>query len=514
MKTTNPLNQILRILSVKHTEDFTIQYYERHPNKYNLLGISQMLDTYQVENIGVNIPLTADAISKIESPFLACISNRFVIVTHITNEKVSYLFEDNDITIPIENFLKIWSGDALLFAKTEDSIEPEYTKHQKDYLLKNILFFFGFLSIAILCGVTCIRHWADYTNATILQLLMNGIGIVLCIPLVRVQIHKYDKFTQKACSLFSKKSKCNAVTNSPASSVFGISLSSIGMAYFLVNFVSLLVYPQVVPTLSFINLFILPFTIWSIWYQISRLKEFCSLCIGVQVIIWITFITGLTNNSLHELKIWDIISICCSYLIGILGIHTYSQYQIAKKEAVQSNYQLHAIKSNFSVFISLLQEQHRNEINTSLGLTIGDLTSSNMITIISNPHCDPCSKLHPTIKKLLKNKGNYQIQFILTSFNKELETSCHLWIAMHQQSTTEDFIDFMDDWYNNGRYNYQEYYRKNTTLINNHRVHEEYNRQKEWLKKTSITNTPTILFNGYTLPEQYELKDLIFLENI
>lgn len=70
----------------------------------------------------------------------------------------------------------------------------------------------------------------------------------------------------------------------------------------------------------------------------------------------------------------------------------------------------------------------------------------------------------------------------------------------------------MDDWYNNGRYNYQEYYHKNNILINNRQVHEEYNRQKEWLKKTSITNTPTILFNGHILPEQYELKDLIYLE--
>lgn len=511
MKTTNLLVQILRTLSVKHTESFTIQYYEKHPNKYNLLGISQILDVYQVENIGVNIPLTIDAISRIECPFLACVSNRFVIVTCITSEKVSYLFEDNDITIPIENFLKIWTGDALLFAKTEDSIEPEYTKHLREDILKKILLFLGIFSITFLCVITCIRHWSDYTDITIFQLLVNSIGIALCIPLVRVQINKYDKFTQKACSLFSRKSKCNVVTNSPASSIFGISLSSIGMAYFIANFLFLLICLPVLPTLSLINLLILPFTIWSIWYQTCRLKEFCSLCIGVQTTIWITFVVNVLNGSSYELNIGNFVSICSLYLIGILSVHTYSQYQIMKKEAVQSNYQLHSIKSNFSVFISLLQEQPKNEISTDLGLVIGNPASSNIITIISNPHCDPCSKLHSTIKELLKN-SNYRIQFILTSFNKELETSCHLWTAVYQQSTAEDFIDFMDDWYNNGRYNYQEYYHKNNILINNRQVHEEYNRQKEWLKKTSITNTPTILFNGHILPEQYELKDLIYLE--
>ncbi|WP_278971027.1 vitamin K epoxide reductase family protein [Phocaeicola barnesiae] len=512
MKTTNLLIQILSSISVKHTEDFTIQYYESHPNKYNLLGISQILDAYKVENIGVNIPRTIEAISKLECPFLAYVSNYFVIVTSITDKKVSYIFNDNDISIPIENFLKIWSGDALLFIKSDDSIEPEYTKHLKETALKKILLYLEILSVACLCGVPFYQNWSDYTYDTILHLLINVIGIALCIPLLRVQINKYDKFTQKACSLLSKKSKCNTVTNSPASSFFGISLSSIGMAYFIVNFLFLLLCPRVISTLSLLNSLILPFTIWSIWYQIKRVKELCSLCISVQFIIWTIFILDVINCNFQELNVWNFISICCIYFIGVLSVHTYSQYNIMKKEAIQYNYQIHALKSNFSVFNSLLQEQPKYPISTNLGLLAGNTTSSNIITIISNPHCDPCSKLHSTIKDLLKNNGNYKIQFILTSFNKELEGSCHLWIAMHQTNSPEAFIEFMDDWYSNGRYNYQEYYRQYATLMNNQQVYEKYNQQKEWLVKTSITNTPTILFNGYTLPEQYELKDLIDLD--
>lgn len=512
MKTTNLLIQILSSISVKHTEEFTIEYYESHPNKDNLLGISQILDTYKVENIGVNIPRTIEAISELECPFLAYVDNYFVIVTNITDKKVSYIFNDYDICIPIENFLKIWSGDALLFIKTDASIEPEYTKHLKETIVKKILFYLAILSVAYICGLSLYQHWYNYTYDTILHLLINITGIILCVPLLRAQINKFDKFTQKACTLLSKKSKCNTVTNSPASSFFGISLSSIGLAYFVINFLSLILNPKVLSTLSVFNSLILPFTIWSIWYQIKRVKEFCSLCIGVQFIIWTIFILDIINCNFKELNILNFISICCTYFIGVLGVHIYSQYIIKKKETIQYNYQIHSIKSKFSVFNSLLQEQPKYPISTDLGLLVGNKASSNIITIISNPHCDPCSRLHSTIKNLLNNNGKYQIQFLLTSFNKELEESCHLWIAMHQTNTPEAFIEFMDDWYNYGRYNYKEYYQKYATLIKNRQVYEKYNQQKEWLTKNLITKTPTILFNGYILPEQYELKDLIHIE--
>lgn len=37
MEHDNLFIQILEILSIKHTEDFTIRYYERHPHKNNCL---------------------------------------------------------------------------------------------------------------------------------------------------------------------------------------------------------------------------------------------------------------------------------------------------------------------------------------------------------------------------------------------------------------------------------------------------------------------------------------------
>ena len=37
--------------------------------------------------------------------------------------------------------------------------------------------------------------------------------------------------------------------------------------------------------------------------------------------------------------------------------------------------------------------------------------------------------------------------------------------------------------------------------------------QNEWVKRNTISFTPTILINGYLLPEEYELKDMSYLIN-
>ena len=37
--------------------------------------------------------------------------------------------------------------------------------------------------------------------------------------------------------------------------------------------------------------------------------------------------------------------------------------------------------------------------------------------------------------------------------------------------------------------------------------------QNEWVRRNTISSTPTVLTNGYLLPEEYELKDMSYLIN-
>ena len=79
MEHDNLFIQILEILSIKHTEDFTIRYYERHPHKNNLFGLSEMLRYYNIENVAAEIQKTQENLSSLDVPFVAYVDHEFVL---------------------------------------------------------------------------------------------------------------------------------------------------------------------------------------------------------------------------------------------------------------------------------------------------------------------------------------------------------------------------------------------------------------------------------------------------
>ena len=54
-KLQNPFTAFLDLLKVKHTSEFSNRYFNEHPRKYNLLGLSKMLSDYGAENAGTRI---------------------------------------------------------------------------------------------------------------------------------------------------------------------------------------------------------------------------------------------------------------------------------------------------------------------------------------------------------------------------------------------------------------------------------------------------------------------------
>ena len=55
MEHDNLFIQILEILSIKYTKDFTLRFYEKHPHKNSLFGLSEMLRYYKIENVAAEI---------------------------------------------------------------------------------------------------------------------------------------------------------------------------------------------------------------------------------------------------------------------------------------------------------------------------------------------------------------------------------------------------------------------------------------------------------------------------
>lgn len=82
--------QILDLLSVRYTSSFTDTYYETHPHKQDLFGLSEMLRHYGVDNSALQLPQTAEHLCALDTPFVAHVDQEFVLVRSVSSERVAY----------------------------------------------------------------------------------------------------------------------------------------------------------------------------------------------------------------------------------------------------------------------------------------------------------------------------------------------------------------------------------------------------------------------------------------
>lgn len=518
-KHTNNLVSILSLLNVKHTDKYTNAYFNEHPYKYSLFGLSKMLNHYRVYNKGIKVTNKED-VYFLEVPFIAHIGNDFVTVKHISNKSITYYWHQKKLTIPVEDFFAIWSGVILMPEVDTTSIEPDYKQHRKEDLAISIP-----KILLILAGITLItvgfyQNQILHACAPILLLILNLLGIYISCLLVQKQINIHSSIADKICSLFSK-SDCNDVLSSSAAKFLGvIGWSELGLGYFLSNTFLLLFTPKLLPYWVFLNMLGVCYSFWSVWYQKFKAKAWCPLCLIVQLIFWLLFITSLLSGlvKLPEFAILDILSMSLIYGIPILLIHLLLPTQIASKKLTNITQQFNNLKMNDKVFASMLKEQTFYEIPKDMPTIIfGNPDAQNTITVFSNPHCGPCARMHRKIEKLLEDTNNqFRIQYILSSFNSTLISSCEFFLYINKIYTGEERNRIYNEWFEKGKYNREDFFKKYSFVVEENIISEEYQKHIDWKEKTKLRATPTVIFDGYELPEMFfqQIEKLAFFTDL
>lgn len=407
-KNENILTLILCLLDVKYTKRYTCQYYEIHPHKNDLLGLSNMLSHYGVESEGMKLEKDIEALQSIEGPFVAYVEQSFAVVVKVKDGIVSYCVDKIYNSISYDEFLKKWSGVVLVIEKSETSIEPNYNQNRKQdlfILAMKCVFSFSLLLILIICGIK------DGFRLTISQgifIVINLAGLYVCYLLLLKQMDVKSSSADKICSVFNQNSDCNITLKSVVSKLYGIiSLSEIGFGYFFTNLTALIYFQHLYPCIVILNICALPFTIWSVWYQRYKLKQWCPLCLLVQLFLWLIFLNSISewNKLFSKVNIEDLLLSGSLYGVIIILMNMFLKYYMDSKEKRALLYELNNIKADENIFIPLLKSQHRYFVDSDFGLFIGNKTSERIITIITNPHCNPCASLHEQIDNLLNKKS-------------------------------------------------------------------------------------------------------------
>jgi hypothetical protein len=492
--------------------------FEEHPNNHNLLGLSQMLSKYSVTCTGVKIEdKERFEISGIKTPCIAHFNTFIGIIYNITPKKV-YIWSNQKIVFSHNTFKKKWSGILVLPVTKKNSIEPDYKINrfrEQYYKISRLALFTTF--VYILSNGFLSSH--TNTNFSVIILtLINCIGIFVCSLLILKQVTKGNPLAERICSIF-EQGDCNRILESKAAKPWGlISWSEIGLGYFVSNLLLISFNASLIPYLTLINITVLPYSFWSVWYQRIVVQQWCLLCLIIQGLLWGIFVTNILFGLIEipSLEINELVKVCILYLSPMLIINLVVT-NIDKNKRLQSiNKRMNHIKADERVFLALLKKEPHFKANfMESKIIFGDPNAKLRISVLSNPHCPSCSKIHKVVDRIINSsENNILVQYYFVSFNKELEMSAKFLIYSYFNNNQPESIKIFSDWYRHGQYKKEKFYRKYGFSKTNTQIEQEFAEHNKWIKETKFEGTPTILVNGYMLPKAYSLEDLIYFTDL
>ena len=513
--TNHALHSLLKALKVKVTKTSSNECVQNHPDYPSLMAIGSCLTDWGVENYTYRIDKETYQ-NGLLFPFLAHFpekGGRFVLVNAIEGAKVFY---SDELTrkgiLGEEEFLKRWDGIALHAEPNAESGEEAYAQNQFKEFLLSLMAPVAIISLVLVLYLVLSSQATLWNVLALSGLKLGGIGI--SILLLMQSLNANNPFIKNLCTL-NGKNDCNAILKSDAAKVTSwLTWSEVGFFYFTGSFLTLLVDPTSLPVLAWLNLLALPYTVYSILYQ-YRNKNWCILCCSVQVVLVLEALVFLIvqNYDLLNFSAFTLTSLTC-FLIPILAWAFLKPFFTDASQIKSVKQQLKKFKYNSDLFNQALKNQPRYAVPDELmPVLLGNPDAETTITMVSNPFCGPCAKAHETLDKWLKTRDDIKIKVIFATSDHDNDEKTKVSRHVSALSLLKDaklLENALNDWYGQGDKKY-ETWAKRYPIEFNGEMNKVTEKQREWCKVAEISSTPTILINGYKLPEPYRLEDIKFL---
>lgn len=322
------LSDLLSDLGVRHTEWYSDARFSAMPFQ-SLFGLSNLLKEYGVGSTALRVPAAelTSALGKLPIPFLADTPDGFVIVLGTAGSQVKYRSQGKIFSIPVDEFASAWNGVALICSSDDHSCEPGYVRHniaRKGVKVKHAVLWI--LASALLLFLLMTNPLASGWTLWCLAAVTIA-GIWFSWMLVQKSLGIKNKHAEAVCSAL-EDGGCDEIAQSEAASFLGLfKWSEVGLAYFSVSLLALLLLPETMPALAAINILCLPYTLWSLWYQRFKAKTWCTLCVCVQGSLWALFFIYLTGGVTSGIDLLSgsfltyFVALGCAYVVAILAIN-------------------------------------------------------------------------------------------------------------------------------------------------------------------------------------------------
>lgn len=288
--TASLFSRFLTSLGVPHTSSYSDAEFRRMTFK-SLFGLSHLLKDYGIPNEAYRLHDKQEML-ELAPPFLAQQrSGAFAIVEQTGKDAgcVVYDLKGDLRTSSASEFLKDCNGIVLLAYPESGSGEPGYASHAVRQVVERLS---GYLLMAFAIAVAAyffIERGVWRSPSMILALVFDCVGLWLSFMLLQKSLGIHTAASEKVCGVL-ERGGCDAIAASSASKLFGVfSWSEVGFGYFGVSLATLLLFPHLWPALAACNILCLPYTVWSVTYQKFVARHWCTLCVGVQAVLWCLF---------------------------------------------------------------------------------------------------------------------------------------------------------------------------------------------------------------------------------
>lgn len=521
--------QYLKIPITKKTVDETLQ---SHPFFPSLYSISDSFDKWKIKNAAYE--LNEDQLDELKTPFTVYMNGLstgkdFVLVTDVTKETVSFINETKKTqTLSRTTFLNRWEKLAFIAEATSESGEENYERSRKQEQRDFWNTFLLYTGIALMVLFLMINLATTATNSFLVMALssLHFAGALFTCLLLMYESGNASDFVKSVCSM-NRQTNCNAVLSSKGAKLFGISWGEYGLFYFVGGLFWLLISPLKVDVkLLYLALIALPASLYipfSIYYQYKIVKQWCPLCLAVQVILAFELIAAvvimradshlfihLTSGFTLEGIAWMIIT-----LILPMGFWFYLKPLLSKaKDHADYKHRYKRLQYNPELFTTLLQQEKKAPDGwQTMGVEVGNATAQNVILKICNPYCGPCAKAHSVLEEIIERNPDYKLRIIFTSRNDEgswgFRPARHL-MTLSKILAQNELQSVLHDWYSDPKKDYERFAARYPVA---EQLASEMGgalliQMSDWCEMAEIRGTPTLYLNGYKLPEQYSINEL------
>lgn len=538
-------------LNVKITATTLYKEIQEHPNYPSLASVSDVLSHYGIDNLAMTV--SEEKISDVPVPFITPIKGEksdtqfFTTVKSINDDNVTFYDPEQHKwdKLTKTDFLKKSSGIVLVAEKRETGNvgEEDYEYKRKEEKRNRFIqqcIAFCIPIIIILTSIFAFLQIGAKATFPVIFVSFTLIGAIIGVLLLWYELDQYNPILQQICSA-GKKTNCGAVLNSTASKIAGISWSTIGFTYFLGQLLLLLftgiTNSRTLIIVSWLNTLALPYIFFSIYYQWKIAKQWCVLCLFVQALLLLQFITSLIGGW-HVFPFADTLPtymegielIPIAFAIPFIVVTLLIPALKKNIEIKRTRTELQQLKHNPEIFQSLLVKQRLvPEPPKGLGITLGAPSAKYKLIKVCGPYCGPCAKAHVPMEKLLENNPEVQIQIIFNAYDNDLDLNAqiarHL-LAIYESKSEMETREALDHWYLTEKKDYNTFAAKYPLNGLIEKQNLKIKAMRDWCDKIELNFTPTFFLSlptsfeknttekFYQLPKSYSVYDLKYFLSI